>query len=499
MVMECRITEASNREATFHGTSVEFYVLTIVRESTSDTEGLSTMAATREDIHVDLELFAKLNSEIARLFSKEDIESLAKETGWSQRTSKLASHLFLVVFVFGMNIYKIPTLEQLIGLLHICVPDLIITRQAMHDRINTYAAALFQHMLSRAIQISIPYEFDLSLLKSFSRVIILDSTAFQLPKDLADIFPGSGGSASIAGMKIQFGYDIKSSQFFYLVQEGNVPDNSDKSDYLAFLNQGDLIIADLGYFTISRLKETHHKNAYYLMRLKLNTTIYIKNDQGNYSEIDLLELSDGIANNIEEREIYLKESNVFIQIRLVLERVPAQVIEQRIRRINANDKKKGKSTSEKTKALQAFNLYISNAPISMLEGKHFRKLYCIRWQVELIFKNWKSNFGLDEFTGIREERIRCMVYAKLLMIFLLTRLSCWIRNIVWLEKKRELSEFRFTKHVIVKANEWLRLIILEPENVTKFITNIIRFAVRHCLKIKQNGRVYPLEMLEGLA
>jgi len=134
----------------------------------------------------------------------------------------------------------------------------------------------------------------------------------------------------------------------------------------------------------------------------------------------------------------------------------------------------------------------------MLEGKNFRKLYCIRWQVELVFKNWKTNFRLDEVTGVRPERIKCMVYAKLLLIFITFRLGCWIRNIVWIERKRELSEFRFAKHIIIKTNEWLRLTILEPGSVNQFICDIIDFAVRHCLKIKQGDRVYPIEMLHNL-
>ncbi len=134
----------------------------------------------------------------------------------------------------------------------------------------------------------------------------------------------------------------------------------------------------------------------------------------------------------------------------------------------------------------------------MLEGKNFRKLYCIRWQVELVFKNWKTNFRLDEITGVRPERIKCMIYAKLLLIFITFRLSCWIRNIVWIERKRELSEFRFAKHIIIKTNEWLRLTILEPGSVNQFICDIIDFAVRHCLKIKQGDRVYPIEMLDNL-
>jgi len=457
------------------------------------------MAETRQNTKVNLDLFAKLNSEIARLFSKEDIEAIAKESEWSQRASKLTGHLFLVVFVFGMNIYKTPTLEQLVALVNTFVPDLKLSRQAMHDRINEYAVTFFEHMLSRATAIAIPSEFDLMVLEGFTRVIIIDSTGFQLPEELVDIFPGSGGSASIAGMKIQFGYDIKSSKYFYIVQEGNVPDNSEKSDYLSFVQPGDLIITDLGYFTFSRLAQIGHKDAHYLSRLKLNTNIYILDTEGNYKVIDLLEIANGIAEGVMEIDVYIKDDTTYIRTRLIMERVPSQVQERRLRRINENDKKKGGSTSAKTKALQAFNLYISNATGSMLDKRHVRNLYCIRWQVELIFKNWKSNLGLDEFTGVREERIRCMIYAKLFMIFILIRMSTWIRNIVWIEKKRELSEFRFTKHVIVKGNEWLRLIITEPEKVNQFISNIIDFAIRHCLKIKQNGRVYPLEMLESFA
>ncbi|MEC3279873.1 transposase, partial [Bacillus cereus] len=39
----------------------------------------------------------------------------------------------------------------------------------------------------------------------FQRIRILDATIFQVPKHLAHVYPGSGGCAQTAGIKIQLG------------------------------------------------------------------------------------------------------------------------------------------------------------------------------------------------------------------------------------------------------------------------------------------------------
>jgi hypothetical protein len=49
---------------------------------------------------------------------------------------------------------------------------------------------------------------------TFNRILILDSTKFQLPDALAEYFQGNGGSASSAGVKIQFCYDLKGANGF---------------------------------------------------------------------------------------------------------------------------------------------------------------------------------------------------------------------------------------------------------------------------------------------
>ncbi|EEK53362.1 Transposase for insertion sequence element IS231B [Bacillus cereus BGSC 6E1] len=43
---------------------------------------------------------------------------------------------------------------------------------------------------------------------SNARIHILDATIFQVSKHLAHIYPGAGGCAQTAGIKIQLEYDL---------------------------------------------------------------------------------------------------------------------------------------------------------------------------------------------------------------------------------------------------------------------------------------------------
>ena len=73
-----------------------------------------------------------------------------------ERESALTGHLFLTVFTFGMSLYGSPSLNQLVGLLNLVLPQLNISRQALHERINEEAVDFFQQMLSLAIGLTVP-------------------------------------------------------------------------------------------------------------------------------------------------------------------------------------------------------------------------------------------------------------------------------------------------------------------------------------------------------
>ena len=66
---------------------------------------------------------------------------------------------------------------------------------------------------------------DESLFAPFARVHIADSTGFGLPDSLQDTFPGAGGSAALAGAKIQLVWEYKQNVFsHFALIPWNIPD-----------------------------------------------------------------------------------------------------------------------------------------------------------------------------------------------------------------------------------------------------------------------------------
>ena len=113
----------------------------------------------------------------------------------------------------------------------------------------------------------------------FQRIRILDATIFQVPNHLASIYPGSGGCAQTAGIKIQLEYDLHSGQFLnFQMEPGKNNDKTFGTDCLDTLRPGDLCIRDLGYFSLEDLDQMDQRGVFYISRLKLNNRVYVKNE-----------------------------------------------------------------------------------------------------------------------------------------------------------------------------------------------------------------------------
>ena len=53
------------------------------------------------------------------------------------------------------------------------------------------------------------------------------------------------------------------------------------------------------------------------------------------------------------------------------------------------------------------------------------RVYRLRWQVELTFRNWKSLLKINVLKGTRTERVQCIIYGRLITIIMLAMISSY--------------------------------------------------------------------------
>lgn len=295
-----------------------------------------------------------------------------------------------------------------------------ISGQGIDQRFNEGAQKYIHGLIGEQLSSQVSQSIDNGWCKHFNRVIIKDSTRFDLPETLWEKLPGFGGCASKAGACIQYEFNIKSGEVNDLsIHPAKRPDNKDAIQTIDLVRPGDLTIRDLGYFVLDYFKRIEKARAFFLSRL--NTKILVYQKKGDkFQELDFKKVYQRMKKqNIQKLDhmVFIGEKEKF-PVRLILELVPEEVVATRIVRVNKYNKKKGRQTGEEYKKRVRFNLFITNIIEEILDAEAIVKIYRIRWQIELIFKTWKSIFGLDNIGQMKYERLMCILNIRLLLILI---------------------------------------------------------------------------------
>jgi hypothetical protein len=109
-----------------------------------------------------------------------------------------------------------------------------------------------------------------------------------------------------------------------------------------------------------------------------------------------------------------------LPVSLILQVVPDEVYEKRVRSKTQKSKGQGREKlEEETKVRCRFNLFITNAEDSLLPADRVFPLYRLRWQIELQFKIWKSVFKMgSSLQKMKEHRYIILLCIKLLLIII---------------------------------------------------------------------------------
>jgi len=356
----------------------------------------------------------------------------ASETKFVQRESKLTGSKFMQTWVLGFLQHPKASLNILCQM----AADLgvEITRQGMQQRLTPSAVQFMEKMFEHsktALQNKIPVA--LASLIQFKAVELVDSSIIALPDSMADDYPGAGGNGPKATMKLQTVWEFLRGNLSDVIQQTGCQPDQSFTGHLAHIAPGVLFLCDLGYFNLTSLRDIATRMAYFVSRLNTKCVLY---QPKTHERFDLLAHLRQSPDDQVELKLLVGRS-VKLLCRVLAIRLPPDVVAERRCKAKDNASRKGRTLSNKKLAWLEWNIYISNVPVTMLTLRQVALIYTLRWQIELLFRLWKSEAELDRVAGRLRERVLCEIYAKLIGMVVFHYLTAPIR---W--AKRELSPIK---------------------------------------------------------
>lgn len=416
---------------------------------------------------------------IQGFFNKKEIEEAARHTKFVQRVSPLNGFIFLQAAIFAFIDDPEANLDDLA---QACADlGVEISVQGFDQRLNPYTLEFLKEMLSRAMkQFKHHSPLPLPILQQFSAINLVDSTVLSLPDNLAAEFPGCGGAGSPASVKVQLKFEFLHGNLSQIIfQPGKEPDQ--KFDlYLEEVQVGSLNIHDLGYFVLENFKTiAEEKEAYYLSRYLFGTSLFTPDEE----LINLGARLKQASRHSFEMDILLGAEKK-LPCRLICLPLPQEVADRRRHQAKENARRKGRQPSQAYLALLDWLIFVTNVPQAMLSIEQVALLYRVRWQVELIFKLWKSYCRLDHVQGLRRERILFELYVKMIGIVLTQFLWAPLRMPQGAWANRELSFFK-AREIFQRFARELMGSLQKFDELCAVLTKIVKRLERFGLKQKR--------------
>jgi hypothetical protein len=375
--------------------------------------------------------------------------------------------------------------------------EIQMRKQSIDDRFTDKSVEFVRTLLEQHISTQITKHIDVECLKNFTSVKIKDSTRFQIPDHLKEVYPGNGGLASEAGIHVQFEVDLLSGKVNDLyVTDSLHQDTTDAKQTIEMVEKGSLILRDLGYFSSKTLQQIDLREAYYISRLDHKINIYTLKNNGVYKELDRKKIHSYLKRTgllAMELKVYIGEDKV--PVRLIAEMMPEEELNNRLARARKGARRRGGGLSNRYIAAASLNLFVTNVPEQWVASKEIRTLYRLRWQIELRFKTWKSFSRLQAGKKMKLHRFETYLYACLLFILINWEITAGLLSFVWLQRRKLISIIKCYKAIIQSVSQ-LRAALFDPDQkLQQYLESLYKMSFKELLVERRKGHLSQEEIL----
>jgi hypothetical protein len=256
------------------------------------------------------------------------------------------------------------------------------------------------------------------------------------------------------------------------------------NDIFAIARSGDLVIRDLGYFVTDTFRKMLAANIFFLSRYRYGVSLFDSKTLGK------INLEKELSGKLSVDKIFLLGHEHKVPVRLVAIKLNECQAAERIRKAK-KDRDKRLNHSKEYYVLLGYIIFITTVGACIWTHEQVAQAYRSRWNIEILFKSWKSGFNITELIPhayTRTERVESILY--LLMLFL-TLFNAFI----WQPLKWEIKEMWGKNISLLKTIAYLNV------DLMKWWNNPVdwkdkKLIAYHCCYEKRNDRLNADQRLE---
>jgi IS4 transposase len=252
---------------------------------------------------------------------------------------------------------------------------------AFHDWFEPGFVALLRDILDDAIENLDTGREDLNgRLERFRDVLIADATIVSLYQDAADVYAATGENQ--AELKLHLTESLSTGlPTRFQTTDGTTHERSQlpTGEWVADA----LILLDLGFYDFWLFDRIDQNGGWFVSRVKDNANFEIVEElrtwRGNSIPLEGESLQD-VLDDLQRQEIDVRITLSF----------------ERKRGSGASATRTFRLVGLRNEETDEYHLYLTNLGKENYSAPDIAQLYRARWEVELLFKELKSRFGLDE-------------------------------------------------------------------------------------------------------
>ena len=288
---------------------------------------------------------------------------------------------------------------------------------AFYDRFTPQLVRFLRAVLGQLSTLVAEHEpRHVGLLSRLTDVVVTDSSVLKLHRLLSKRYPGTRTNSSPAAAKLHLVMSVSGNGMERVKLTGERA-NDHHSLRIGPWVRDRLLVFDLGYFRYQMFDCIDRNGGYFLSRLALRANPRIvgvhQRWRGRSIELEGRRLDD-IADS-------LKRAVLDVEVEVAFKRRAyggtRRTHRRRFRLVGVRDVNSG-----------AYWFYLTNIPPHDLDAESVAQVYACRWQVELIFKELKSNYRLDELPTRKATVVEALILASVLTLLVSRKLLDAVRK-----------------------------------------------------------------------